>query len=291
MADTPFYDLNNDPIAPGDTGPVVRGKWNGVLPKAQSEFELRDSWLTGVFPAYTPVLAISGAHVTCSNLNALVAGLRITAAGYWDLTGKGDGTWNLELDGSCTYHVNASPNAAMLHMATVVMTGGSLSALTPAFTYLSLGSVISSVFGRTGIVIAALHDYAASLIDNDSGVTGSTVKDCLIYLKGLIDAIETGAISTVFGRTGAVVATLNDYAASLVSNDSSVTGATVKAALNTLAGQITTLGSGFNWQPETQDVNLNTPPGSPVTNGVYGSGSAPTDAWLNGAYWFWTWSG
>lgn len=42
------------------------------------------------------------------------------------------------------------------------------------------------------------------------------------------------AVSTVFGRAGAIVAALNDYAASLVNNDSNVTGATVKAALETL---------------------------------------------------------
>jgi hypothetical protein len=41
------------------------------------------------------------------------------------------------------------------------------------------GGAVSSVFGRTGIVSAALHDYDASQVDNDSGVSGSTVKDAL----------------------------------------------------------------------------------------------------------------
>lgn len=40
-----------------------------------------------------------------------------------------------------------------------------------------------------------------------------------------------GAVTSVFGRIGAVVALLNDYAASLVDNDSSNPGATVKDAL------------------------------------------------------------
>jgi len=44
-----------------------------------------------------------------------------------------------------------------------------------------------------------------------------------------------GAVDSVFGRTGDVVALLNDYEASLVDNDSSVVGATVKDALETLA--------------------------------------------------------
>jgi hypothetical protein len=41
------------------------------------------------------------------------------------------------------------------------------------------GGAVSSVFGRTGTVAAALHDYDASQVDNDSGVSGSTVKDAL----------------------------------------------------------------------------------------------------------------
>lgn len=44
-----------------------------------------------------------------------------------------------------------------------------------------------------------------------------------------------GAVASVFGRVGAVVAQLGDYLASQVTNDSGVAGATVAAALNTLA--------------------------------------------------------
>lgn len=43
-----------------------------------------------------------------------------------------------------------------------------------------------------------------------------------------------GAVSSVFGRIGAVIAALGDYAASLVTNDSNVAGITVAEALNTL---------------------------------------------------------
>ncbi len=46
-------------------------------------------------------------------------------------------------------------------------------------------------------------------------------------------ANESGVLS-VFGRYGHIEATLDDYLASLVDNDSSVSGATVKDALNTL---------------------------------------------------------
>jgi hypothetical protein len=47
-----------------------------------------------------------------------------------------------------------------------------------------------------------------------------------------------GAVLSVFGRVGAIVATLGDYAASLITNDSGVTGATVKDALNVLDAAI-----------------------------------------------------
>jgi hypothetical protein len=97
-------------------------------------------------------------------------------------------------------------------------------------------SPVTSVFGRVGAIVATLGDYAASLVTNDSGVAGATVKDALNTLAGLIP--PAAPVTSVFGRVGVVVATLGDYAASLVTNDSSVAGATVKDALNTLAGAI-----------------------------------------------------
>ncbi len=102
------------------------------------------------------------------------------------------------------------------------------------------GGAVTSVFTRTGAVVAALNDYVASLIGNDSSVSGATVKDAL---NTLLAAIPSVPVSSVFGRTGAVVAALNDYAASLVQNDSGVSGATVKAALDALLALITALQS------------------------------------------------
>jgi microcystin-dependent protein len=75
---------------------------------------------------------------------------------------------------------------------------------------------------------------AALLYDNAvSGLTATTVQDA-------IDEVAAGggggggAVVSVFGRTGAVVATAGDYAASDVDNDSGVSGATVKDALDAL---------------------------------------------------------
>ena len=96
---------------------------------------------------------------------------------------------------------------------------------------------VASVFGRTGAIVAVASDYDASQVDNDSGVTGATVKDALDTL----DAV-TAPVSSVFARTGAVAAAASDYDASQVDNDSTVAGSKVSDALNTLnagLGQIT----------------------------------------------------
>jgi len=84
-------------------------------------------------------------------------------------------------------------------------------------------SPVTSVFARIGAVIAQLGDYAASLLTNDSGVSGATVKDALDTLNAAIGALQ------------ALVASLE---ASDIGNDSGVAGATVKDALDTLNAAI-----------------------------------------------------
>ena len=82
------------------------------------------------------------------------------------------------------------------------------------------------------------HPQVHTIVSHDTDATGA-------QLTELTNASETalhshpgggGAVDSVFGRTGAVTAALNDYLASLVDNDSTVSGATVKDALNTLLG-------------------------------------------------------
>ncbi len=48
------------------------------------------------------------------------------------------------------------------------------------------GGSVTSVFSRTGNVVAAVGDYDASQIDNDSSVSGATVKDALETLESAI---------------------------------------------------------------------------------------------------------
>jgi len=78
----------------------------------------------------------------------------------------------------------------------------------------------------------------ASLIKNDSDVVGANVKEAL---NNLLAGAGGGAVASVFGRAGVVLAALHDYAASLIDNDSDVPGSTVKDALNVLGSAIAAL--------------------------------------------------
>lgn len=80
-----------------------------------------------------------------------------------------------------------------------------------------------------------------------------------------------GGVSSWNARLGAVLPALNDYAASLINNDSSVVGATVRAALNTLLASIAALTS-------TNIANASTVPGATVTDALGRmSGDTPLD--------------
>lgn len=110
------------------------------------------------------------------------------------------------------------------------------------------GGGVTSVFGRVGAVVATAGDYPASKITNDSAVSGAEVSDALNTLNTSISGLVTG-VSSVFSRTGAVVATSGDYNGSKITNDSSVSGSTVKDALNTLAAGSGGIGSRALWVP------------------------------------------
>lgn len=95
-----------------------------------------------------------------------------------------------------------------------------------------------SVTDEGGGVAGIAFVGSASDVTNDSGVAGSTVKDALDQLETEIGG--AGAVASVFGRTGTVIANTGDYAASEVTNDSGVVGTSVADALDTLDAALPT---------------------------------------------------
>lgn len=98
-----------------------------------------------------------------------------------------------------------------------------------AYVPTSIAGSVTSVFGRSGAVVATSGDYPASKITNDSSVAGTTTKDALNTL------LAGSGVNSVFGRNGTVVAVAGDYAASKITNDSAtVPGTHVSDSLDNL---------------------------------------------------------
>lgn len=173
--------------------------------------------VTSVFGRIGAVIAALGDYTSSQITNASsVSGATVTAA-LNTLTGV-----------VVTLTSSAITNASGVAGATVTNALNTLAAAIAAIP----SAPVSTVFARTGAIVATLGDYAASLISNNSSVSGTTVRDAL---NTLLAAIPSVPVSSVFARTGAVVATSGDYAASKITNDSSVSGSTTKDALNALS--------------------------------------------------------
>lgn len=75
---------------------------------------------------------------------------------------------------------------------------------------------------------------------NLDGITSWNIGDWAVFNGSVWQKVDnTDAVTSVFTRTGAVIAVAGDYAASEVDNDSSVTGTTVKDALDNLLTGVT----------------------------------------------------
>lgn len=195
--------------------------------------------------------------------------------------------------------------ATALDVGAIVLLGGGAPAAGEVLTATAPGAasfqpvpaaLVLSVFGRVGAVVAALNDYLASQIDNDSSVSGATVAAALDALaadlaaldssdvanaSGVAGATVTAAlnalaasipsvpVSSVFARVGAVVAAVGDYLSSQINNDSLVPGATVTLALNDLAASIAALSS-------NDIANASGIPGGTVTVALNTLGAAIT---------------
>lgn len=88
-------------------------------------------------------------------------------------------------------------------------------------TWTSAPPAVSSVFGRTGAVVATSGDYSFSLISGTAvtsqggtGLTSPGASGNVLTSNGTVwvsSAPAAAPVSSVFGRTGAVVATTGDY--------------------------------------------------------------------------------
>mgnify|MGYP006343807219 FL=1 len=99
-------------------------------------------------------------------------------------------------------------------------------------------SKVPTVFGRSGAIVAVANDYNATQVSHSAfgtSITGSTVALALQQLSNRI-VTATGSVASVFGRTGLVTATANDYNATQISHSAitSVTGSTVALAIEGL---------------------------------------------------------
>lgn len=95
-------------------------------------------------------------------------------------------------------HAHVSPAHTVASHSDTTATGPELDNLTDGSNADALHShagsgAVDSVFTRTGAVVAAVSDYDASQVDNDSGVTGVTVADALDTLDA---GITTGLVLT-----------------------------------------------------------------------------------------------
>lgn len=168
---------------------------------------------------------------------------KITFAKSPDRSGTGSGSAGTGLavlsvfgrTGSVAAATNDYAASQITNDSTVTGTGVAAALNTLKASIAALITGVSSFKTRTGAIAPAAGDYAASLINNDSAtVAGTHVSDALDTLKALIAASVTG-VSSVYGRTGAVVASVGDYAASKINNDSAtVSGTHVSDALDAL---------------------------------------------------------
>jgi hypothetical protein len=91
------------------------------------------------------------------------------------------------------------------------------------------GGAVSSVFGRTGVVVAASGDYNSSQITNSSGVTGAFVTDAL-------NTLNSGKLSTTLNDGLIIVGNGSNVATAVaMSGDATIsnTGAVTLASVGT----------------------------------------------------------
>lgn len=84
----------------------------------------------------------------------------------------------------------------------------------------TISAAVTSVFGRTGAIVAQAGDYTAAQVTNAVSTLGSYADPSWITSLdwAKIANVPAGAVTSVFGRSGAVVAAAGDYTAAQVTN-------------------------------------------------------------------------
>src|ERR1700754_311542 len=126
------------------------------------------------------------------------------------------------------YGITDAVNTSLLGAVSGVATLGP-DGLVPDSQLPAGGSGVTTIFGRSGAVVATTGDYTFSqLASKPTTLTGYGITDAInVSQKGAINGVAsldsgglvptsqlptfTGAITSVFGRTGVVVAATNDY--------------------------------------------------------------------------------
>lgn len=144
------------------------------------------------------------------------------------------------------------------------------------------GGLVSSVFGRTGDVVAAAGDYNAGqvlyAVDQRVSYANPMWLASLDWSKITNVPANVGAVASVFGRTGAVVAAIGDYTAAQVTNAVDATQSYANPAwITSLAwSKITGAPAAYTLPPATASVLGGVKIGSGISVAGDGTISAST---------------
>jgi len=161
----------------------------------------------------------------------------------------------------------------------------------PSQKRIEAGAVIDPTRIAPGSSVAALLAAGLAIVEKTAAMDEpleiyarlpSSSNCSLLSLLVAFGAIGAGDVSSVFGRTGAVTAQGGDYAASDITNDSGVAGATVADALDNVSppvdsvfgrtGAVTAQSGDYT---SSQVANGSTVPGGTVTQALESAATTP----------------